>query len=166
MLLGAALCALYLAARVAVSAHLARVVASKYPSASSVHVFPAPLALSRWRFVARSGGEYAVGSVTLGVGAVELGRHRAQPETPLPEALRQVPTVREALGWARFPVVTRVSLSGNAERVSIADLRYHLAGQPTLTFVIEVERDGRVRSARLDRGGSAADLLRRFRDAG
>lgn len=161
MALGAVLSAVYLGARLALLASLTPMVASAYPSASSVHVFPAPFTLTRWRFVARTGEEYAVGSVGPAAGAVELGRHRAQPDAPLPEALRHVPTVREALAWARFPVVKRVTLDANAERVSIADLRYHLAGQPTLTFVLDVERGGRVRSARLERGGSPRDLLRR-----
>jgi inner membrane protein len=77
--------------------------------------------------------------------------------------LRDVATVREALNWARFPIVQSQALDSGTRRVKVADLRYHLAGQPTLTFVIDVDSTGRVRQAELDRGGSPAELLRRAR---
>jgi inner membrane protein len=47
--------------------------------------------------------------------------------------------------------------------VRIADLRYHLAGHPTLTFVLHLDATHAVRTARLERGGSAGELLRRWR---
>jgi inner membrane protein len=48
-------------------------------------------------------------------------------------------------------------------RLEIADLRYHLNGEPTLSFQLELDDQGRVLAATLDRGGSAASLLERFR---
>lgn len=152
---------LYVGIRVALAQHLTGVVRAAYPRADSVHVFPALLALTRLRFVAREGAEYAAGSVALGEPVREEGRAATLPTGPLPRELAAVPTVREALDWARFPVVAVTPVAAGA-RVQIADLRYHLRGQPTLTFVVDVERGGRVTSARLDRGGSAQTLLRRW----
>jgi inner membrane protein len=163
MALGASASALYVALRIALSMHLTHEVARAYPRAASVHVFPELLSVARWRYVARFGAEYVAGTVALGETPNEAARHQALPTGPLAEELRSVPTVREALRWARFPVVSSSALDGSARRVNIADLRYHLGGKPTLSFVIDVEPDGRVRSARLERGGSAAELLRRFR---
>jgi inner membrane protein len=70
------------------------------------------------------------------------------------------------LSWARFPVVRSDALDASTRRVSIADLRYHLGGKPTLQFVIDVDSTGTVRRAELDRGGSPAELLRRARGDG
>jgi inner membrane protein len=163
MALGVGVAALYVLLRVGVSAELTRRVARAYPEASSVHVFPALLGITRWRYVARVGAVYAAGSVSLGVEPREAARHAAIPSGLFPERLRQAPTVREALEWARFPVVSVVPLDVASQRVRIADLRYHLNGAPTLTFVIDVDHTGMVRSARLDRGGSAVELLKRLR---
>lgn len=161
--LGATVATLYLTFRVSLSAHLHQRVAEQYPAADSVHVFPAALAVWRWRYVAVLGERYAAGTVAPGAPAREEARHRAQPSGALPERLRQVRTVREALDWARFPIVKAAPLPERGWRVTIADLRYHLAGSPTLTFVVEVDQAGQVREARLDRGGSARELLRRLR---
>jgi inner membrane protein len=163
MAIGASLALLYIAARISLSAHLKQQVALAYPRAASVHVFPALLAVTRWRYVARLDGKYAVGSVSLGSAPAEAAQHRALPTGPLQDELRDVATVREALSWARFPIVRSQPLDSSTRRVEIADLRYHLAGQPSLTFIIDVDSAGRVRHAELDRGGSPAELLRRAR---
>ena len=162
--LAAAASALYVALRITSSMHLSHQVARAYPRAVSVHVFPELLSVARWRYVARFDADYAVGTVALGEAVVEAARHRALPTGPVADELRRVPTVREALSWARFPVVSTRQLDAAGRRITIADLRYHLAGQPTLSFVIDVGEDGRVQNARLDRGGSAGELLRRFRE--
>jgi inner membrane protein len=161
--MGAALAALYLGLRVASAHHLTAVVRAGYPDALRVRVFPAPLGLARWRYVAVFPGEYAVGSVALGGPREQQARAPALPTGPLPADLAAVPTVREALAWARFPVVRVADAGPLGRRVEIADLRYHLRGQPTLKFVVTVTRDGTVTEARLDRGGTAGQLLRRFR---
>ena len=103
--------------------------------------------------------------MAVGEAAVEAARHRALPTGAVANELRRVPTVREALSWARFPVVSAKLLDASGRRITIADLRYHLAGKPTLAFVIDVGPDGSVQNARLDRGGSAGELLRRFRES-
>jgi inner membrane protein len=162
--LAAAASVLYVALRITFSTHLTHEVAQAYPRAASVHVFPELLSVTRWRYVARFDADYAVGTVALGEAAVETARHRALPTGPVTDELRRVPTVREALSWARFPIVSTTGLEATVRRITIADLRYHLAGKPTLSFVIDVGPDGRVQNARLDRGGSAAELLRRFRE--
>ena len=164
MAFGIGACALYVGLRVAFSMHLSHEVAQAYPRAASVHVFPQLLSVMRWRYVARFDAEYAAGTVALGEAPVEDARHRALPTGPIAEELRRVPTVREALSWARFPVVSTSALDASGRRVTVADLRYHLGGKPTLSFLIDVEPDGRIRNARLERGGSAAELVRRFRE--
>jgi inner membrane protein len=164
MLAGVAVSVAYVGARVGIALRLTADVRAVYPAAASVHVFPAPLAVWRWRYVARVDGDYAAGEVALGEEPVERARVPATPTGPMPAALAAVPTVREALLWARFPVV-RVATEGSTERVDIADLRYHLRGEPTLKLVIVVTA-GTVTEARLDRGGSASDLWRRWRSKG
>jgi inner membrane protein len=165
MAIGASVAALYVAARVGLSAHLTSKVSAAYPGAHSVHVFPSLLGVAKWRYCARLGDEYAAGYVSLGAAPVEAARHQAWPSGPLATELREVATVSEALSWARFPVVRTQTLSAGTRRVTVADLRYHLGGKPTLTFVIDVEQSGRVKQARLDRGGDPAELLRRARGA-
>lgn len=162
--LAAAASLLYVALRIGLSMHLTREVAQAYPRAAGVHVFPELLSVTRWRYVARFDADYAAGTVALGEAPVEAARHRALPTGPMADGLRRVPTVREALSWARFPVVSTMPLDASVRRVTIADLRYHLGGEPTLSFVIDVGPDGAVKNARLDRGGSAEELLRRFRE--
>ncbi|MFP2961486.1 hypothetical protein ACLEPN_27675, partial [Myxococcus sp. 1LA] len=88
--------------------------------------------------------------------------HGAAPSA-LPEDVRAVPTVREALAWARFPLVQLEPLEEGGRKVRIADLRYHLRGEPTLAFVIHLDAANAVTHARMERGGSARELLRRWR---
>ncbi len=69
LLLGGAVSGIYLGLRISTVQHLMGVVRKAYPQATSVRVFPAPLAVARWRYVARFEGEYAAGSVALGSAA-------------------------------------------------------------------------------------------------
>lgn len=162
LLVGLACAMAYVGARVASWGVLTRRVDGAYPGAQAVRVFPAPLSFNTWRYVARLPGEVlAAGDVTL-LGAPREARRVEAPMDMLPVELREVPTVREALAWARFPVVTVTSVEGERE-VRVADLRYHLNGEPTLTFVVRVDAAGTVTDARLERGGSASELLRRWR---
>ncbi|MCP3098870.1 metal-dependent hydrolase [Myxococcus sp. K15C18031901] len=154
--------AAYVGARVVVWALLTQRVAAAHPQAEQVRVFPAPLAFGTWRYVARLPGDLlAAGDVTL-TGQPQEARRVHAPAAALPRELGEVPTVREALAWARFPVVTVAAVEGGSE-VRIADLRYHLRGEPTLTFVVRVDAARAVTDARLERGGSASELLRRWR---
>jgi len=162
MALGAGTAVLYVLLRVASAAHLQDELRRAYPSAASVHVFPALLGVTRWRYVARLGNAYAVGSVALGQRPQEAARHPTPPIGFVDTASARAPTVREALSWARFPVVSTTPLYPALTRVSIADLRYHLDGAPTLTFVIDVDDVGQVKAARLDRGGTPRELLQRL----
>ncbi|MFP2909626.1 hypothetical protein ACLESD_32195, partial [Pyxidicoccus sp. 3LFB2] len=74
---------------------------------------------------------------------------------------RWAPCERRSRGPAS-PVVSVAPFDGGRE-VRISDLRYHLRGEPTLGFVIRLDTDNRVTGARLERGGSASELLRRWR---
>ncbi|NVJ27458.1 MULTISPECIES: metal-dependent hydrolase [Myxococcus] len=162
LLVGLACAMAYVGARVVSWSVLTRRVDGAYPGAQAVRVFPAPLSFNTWRYVARLPGEVlAAGDVTL-LGAPREARRVEAPLDALPVELREVPTVREALAWARFPVVTVTPVEGGRE-VRVADLRYHLNGEPTLTFVVRVDAAGTVTDARLERGGSASELLRRWR---
>ncbi len=94
-----------------------------------------------FRYVATVDGEYRAGSVALGSAPDEQGRSKPFPTGPLSERLKSIPTLREALVWARFPVVRAEAEGGSGYRVEVADLRYHLRGQPTLAFVMSVQDD-------------------------
>jgi inner membrane protein len=153
-------CASYLLLRVSISRHLAGVVQQAYPQAQSVHVFPVALGVTRLRYVARLGPDYAAGAVSLS-GLNEQARVTALASGPVPAGLLQNGTVREALEWARFPVISMKRLATSTQ-LRVADLRYHLQGRPTLAFVIEVTDQGQVAAARLERGGTARDLLRKW----
>ncbi len=166
LLLGLAISGLYLGLRIGLSLHLSSVVRGAYPGATDVQVFPAPLSLLRWRYVTPLGTEYAAGSVSLGSAPEEEARVARLPSGSLPPALAAIPTVREALAWARFPVVRLNAAAGSDRRLEIADLRYHLHGKPTLTFVISVASDGTVTGAHLDRGGTGKELIRRWLNGG
>ncbi|NTX12396.1 metal-dependent hydrolase [Myxococcus sp. CA056] len=162
LLLGLACSMAYVGARVVSWSVLTRRVDGAHPGAESVRVFPAPFSFSTWRYVARLPGDVlAAGDVTL-LGEPREARRVTAPVDVLPGDLREVPTVREALAWARFPVVTVTQVESGRE-VRVADLRYHLHGEPTLTFVVRVDAAGTVTEARLERGGSASELLRRWR---
>jgi len=158
---GVGVAAVYLVGRIVLAQHLDGAVRSAYPTAASVDVFPAPLAVRSWRYVARTDdGAYAAGSIALGDAPREHARVTPLPTGPVPTRVAAVPTVDEALAWARFPVV-RVEPHDGGHRVRVADLRYHVCGEPTLVFVIAVATDGAVREARLERGGSPRDRLDR-----
>lgn len=160
--LGAAVAGTYLTGRIATSWHLTGVVREAYPAAASVHVFPLPFSALGWRYVSRFEREYAAGAVGLGSGLQEHARVSSAPTGPVPDELASVPTVHEALAWARFPVV-RVTELGPAEHsIQVADLRYHLHGKPTLAFVVTIAGDAVV-DARLERGGNLGELFRRWR---
>jgi inner membrane protein len=163
---GLACSAAYLGARVVAWGVLTRRVEAAYTSAVSVRVFPLPFSVGTWRYVATlPGGALAAGDVPL-VGAPREARRVESSVDALPEDVRAVGPVREALAWARFPLVT-VQPVAEGREVRISDLRYHLRGEPTLGFVIRLDADLRVTDARMERGGSAGELLRRWRgDAG
>ncbi|HYI00140.1 metal-dependent hydrolase, partial [Hyalangium sp.] len=163
LLVGAALSAAYVGLRVTLHTTLSQRVREAWPGAERVQVFPAWLSLTTWRYVALLPGEYVAGTISLGSQPLEQRRWpRPSPDT-LPESLRRIPTVREALAWARFPLVATAPLPEGSSELRIGDLRYHLRGEPTLQFVLEISAEGELRAARLDRGGSAGELLRRWR---
>ena len=165
LLVGLACSAAYVGARVASWGVLTGRVEAAYPSAEAVRVFPLPFSVGTWRYVATlPGGVLAAGEVPL-AGAPREARRVAASVDALPEDVRAVRPVREALAWARFPVITLSSVEGGRE-VRIDDLRYHLRGEPTLGFVIRLDAANAVTAARLERGGSAGELLRRWRGQG
>jgi inner membrane protein len=161
---GLALSVAYLGARIALQASLSQRVREAFPAAEQVQVFPAWLSLTTWRYVAVLSNEYVAGTVAFVEPTPREERRWPRPSPDaLPEPARRLPTVREALAWARFPLVsTAARPEGNSE-VRIGDLRYHLRGDPTLQFVLTLGPEGALRDARLERGGSAGDLLRRWR---
>lgn len=162
LLVGLACSAGYVGARVAAWGVLTRRVEATYAAAESVRVFPLPFSVGTWRYVATlPGGVLAAGDVPL-VGAPREARRVEASVDALPRDVRAVGPVREALAWARFPVVT-VTASDGGREVRIADLRYHLRGEPTLAFVIRLDAANAVSEARLERGGSVGELLRRWR---
>lgn len=153
----------YLGFRTASRAILIERVEAAHPAASRVEVFPSLLSASAWRWVAVLPDGYAAGMAPL-FGAVEEQR-RIPTSALLPDELLENETVREALAWARLPSVSVEPLEDGGSQVRIADLRYHLGGEPTLSIVVDTSRDGATRSARLDRGGSAAEIAKRWRSA-
>lgn len=163
LLAGLAVAAVYLLVRGAAYGVLQSRVAGAHSEARQVQVFPTWMGLNTWRYVAVYPTEYVTGEVTL------LGQPKEQKLQPVPAAdllppdVQAVPTVREALAWARFPLVSQVKTVEGGAEIRIADLRYHLRGEPTLTFVVELGSDLTVRAARLDRGGTAGELLKRWR---
>ncbi|KFE68077.1 metal-dependent hydrolase [Hyalangium minutum] len=163
LLVGAALSVAYLGLRVALQNVLSGRVREALPAAERVQVFPAWLSLTTWRYVALLPDEYVVGTASLGRAPIEERRWPRPVPDALPESVRNIPTVREALAWARFPLVSQVPRPDGASEIRIGDLRYHLNGEPTLQFILELNPEGALRAARLERGGSAAELLRRWR---
>ncbi len=151
VLIGLAIALAYLGARIVMKTALT----ARIPGAT---VFPTMLGVRTWRFVIPEESGYEVGQVALGGALVTEGRHlRGDALTPEERAL---PELREALSWARFPVihVERAAVT----TIRIADLRYHLGGNPTLELVFELS-GGRITKASMLRGGSFAELLRRWR---
>lgn len=161
VLAGLALSCLYLTTRIVIKSAVTDKVDALYPSAREITLFPAWIGPTEWRYVASMDGEYAVGRVGAFAAPQEQARHPLAQ--PLSATVLASDTVREALAWARFPLVEEQPIAGGGSDVRVADLRYHLNGAPTLTFWVKVDAQGRVVAADLDRGGSARALLERFR---
>lgn len=151
----------YLGLRIGARAAVAAQLAERYPTAERVEVFPAWFSVWRWRYVAVLPDEFVAGEMGLWGGPDEQAGH-VRREVVLPGALRANATVRATLAWARLPVVSVTSGEGTTT-VRVGDLRYHLRGQPTLAYEVEVDGEGRVVRAELDRGGGARELLERWR---
>lgn len=162
VLTGFAIACLYLGFRTVSRAVLLDRVHDTYPQASRVEVFPALLSATIWRYVTVLPEGYVAGTVSL-VGAPNEQR-RLPVSHDIPARLAEIPTVKEALAWARLPLVSTVSGEAGDTEVHVADLRYHLAGTPTLTIVVDVNPEGEVKAARLERGGSARELMKRWRE--
>ena len=158
LLTGLAVAGLYVGARAATHALLEARLRAAYPTASRVDAFPALLRPLTWRWVAVIGEEYALGSVGVLGAPREHPRYVRGSEAWIPATAKAAPVVSEVLAWARYPIVEL-----GRGQVRVADLRYHLGGKPTLTFVFELARDGTVTGASLDRGGDARQLLERWR---
>jgi inner membrane protein len=163
LFIGLAVAGSYLALRVAVQQTLQARIASSYPNAERVQVFPAWLGVLDWRYVAVLEDVHAAGTASLVSGIQEQSRI-ARPDPAARAFHIPTPTVREALAWARFPLVSEQPLDHGGLRIHVSDLRYHLGGKPTLTFIIDLDANGRTTQARLERGGSASELLRRWRE--
>jgi inner membrane protein len=183
LLVGGGVALSYLALRIGLQAHAATNVHAAYPEAHAVAVFPEVLSVTRFRYVVSIDDGRAAGDVGAFAPAVEkvrefeterepsqrFRRHISgiyQCDSPLCVARRagsSVPALREALSWARFPVVRTKSLPNLGRRFEVADLRYYWDGQPTLTFVIDVDAKGNQLTARLDRGGTSRALFERWR---
>jgi inner membrane protein len=184
LLWGGAVAASYLVLRVGLRERAAATVRAAYPELGSAFVFPDVLAVTRFRYVVGFGHGHAAGEVGAFAPAVEKVRdfetYREPPrelkrhaysglficDSPLCIAERAghtAPALREALGWARFPVVRLASLPGLGTRFKVADLRYYWDGKPTLTFVIDVDGEKNQLGARLERGGSPRELFERWR---
>jgi inner membrane protein len=162
---GLAVSSLYLGGRVASQGWLHGQVARAHPEAEAIRVFPSWLGLRTWRYVATYPDEHVAGLVRWPREVLAQGRHRRPGPDALPGALLEEPTVREAVAWARFPLIETAD-DGPRSVIRVADLRYHLAGEPTLAFVLRVDEGGRVVAARLERGGTATELMERWRDDG
>jgi inner membrane protein len=120
VLAGAAISCVYLAARVGIRAELAGRVQAAYPRAESVHVFPSWLGPSHWRYVAASAEEYAVGRVVAFATPEQQAVHARAQLDDLEPLVRSNETVREALAWARFPVVKLEPRQPAGSRLTIA----------------------------------------------
>jgi len=158
LLVGLAVSGLYVGARVGVRAALEARVDARYGEAA--RVFPAPVGVLRWRFVAPVPDGFAAGVIELGGDLVE--ERRAESDPGAVAEVRALPVGQEVLAWARFPVVTRTLKGNGGYTLSVGDLRYHAGGEPTLRFVLEVDAGGQMTSARLDRGGSLRELVARW----
>lgn len=163
VLIGAAVTTAYIGGRVLMREVLTARVAAAHPRAEHVAVFPSLLRVLSWRFVVVEEGGYVAGMVTAGGGLREEARMAPFPDGLLTAGERQIPTVREALAWARFPRVVIHRAEGSVT-LHIADLRYHLGGAPTLEFVLELA-GGQLRRVTLLRGGGVRELLDRWRRA-
>lgn len=160
---GLVLASLYLGVRVATKSLLTARVERSYPGANAVQVFPSWLGPAHWRYVAVWPDRYVVGKVSLGSAPSEQARHARGQLAALSQAAISNATVKEALAWARYPLIRERRRAQGGTQLAVADLRYHLNGEPTLTFVIELDARTQVVSATLERGGSARSLLERWR---
>lgn len=161
ILVGLAVSSLYLGFRTVSRAVLMERVERHYAEASRVEVFPALFSMTSWRYAAVSDEGHALGTISI---FGSLNEQRRLPHSPdIPVRLASIPTVGEALAWARLPVVSTRPAEGGGTEVDVADLRYHLGGEPTLSIVIDVGPEGDVRSARLERGGSPKELFERWK---
>jgi inner membrane protein len=184
LLMGGAVAAAYLALRLGLKAHVTATVRAAYPAESGVFVFPEVLSVTRFRYVVSLGNGHAAGNVGLLAPAEEkvrdfdtyrepplhLRRHLYSgiyrcdsPYCVADRAGRHAPALREAIDWARFPVVSIEGLPPSGTRYRVADLRYYWDGRPTLTFVVDVDQKGKQTAARLERGGTTRELLDRWR---
>ncbi len=152
----------YLGARIAVKSGLEQKVAAQHPDATHIAVFPDWFGLTDWRYVATWPERYVAGTVALG----ETPRVRATHArgSPLPDRLMQVHTVREAVSWARFPLVTHSTRADGGEEIRVSDLRYHLKGEPTLSMEIELDEALEVRRADQVRPADPRKLVDRWRE--
>jgi inner membrane protein len=166
VLAGFVLAAAYVGLRGVLQASLTSRIHHAHPSAERVQVFPSWLSVSTWRFVAVLPSEYLAGTASLGQPPLVQRRLPHPSAESLPDAVRAVPTVHEALAWARFPVLSSESQPDGHTRVRIGDLRYHLRGEPTLSFVLVLSPELAVTEAQLERGGSASELIQRWRGEG
>lgn len=157
--IGLGVTALYLGLRIGIRESLRSKVEAAYGTAD-VHVFPSPLRVFEWRYVVRFESENVAGVVGVGSPPVEQARHPRPRE--LPEDLRDEKIPSEVFAWARFPTLDSVTHEGGARTVTVGDLRYHAGGTPTLKFIVDVDAEGHVTQARMDRGGSASELFKRF----
>jgi inner membrane protein len=163
LLAGAMVSCVYLATRIAIRTELTHRVQGSYPNAETVQIFPSWLGPTRWRYVAAYADRYVVGNVNAFEAPQERATHHRTSNAALSALGHSNETVREALAWARFLIVREEPRASSVVRLSIADLRYHLNGAPTLSFHIDLDDRARVVSAVLDRGGSARSLWERFR---
>jgi inner membrane protein len=183
LLVGGAIALSYLVLRIGLRERAAASVRAAYPD-SRVFVFPEVLSVTRFRYVVSFGNGHAGGEVGVLASPKEKVRDfETYQEPPQPfrrhflsgiyhcdspyciaeRAGRTAPALREALGWARFPVVRRRSLPDLGTRFEVADLRYYWDGKPTLTFVIDVDGKRNQVAARLERGGTPAELFERWK---
>jgi inner membrane protein len=180
---GGAVAVAYLGLRIGLTAYATKTVRAAYPQTQAVFVFPEVLAVTKFRYVAHLGDGHAAGNVGILASATEkvrdfetyreppreLRRHSYSgifvcdsPYCIARRAGRDAPALREAMDWARFPVVRIQSLPGFGRRFMVADLRYYWDGKPTLTFVIDLNDKGHQLAARLERGGSVRELFERW----
>ena len=159
LLAGLLVSAAYLGMRVGIRSALESRVDAHYQV--DARVFPPPIGVLRWRYVAPLPDGFAAGVVELGGALTE--ERRVQADRAALAAVEALPVGREVLAWARYPVATHTPRPDGGFTVSVGDLRYHAGGDPTLRFVLELDANGQMLSARLDRGGSFRDLLARWR---
>jgi len=163
LLVGAAVAASYLGLRITTQQVLSARVAAEYPVAERVQVFPSVLDPLTWRYVAVLRGAHALGAVRAFGAVTEQGRLPRPTDADVTRLRTVAPTLEETLAWARFPAVTEVARVDGTLSVEVSDLRYHLRGEPSLRFVVELDRSGRVTRAELERGGSVKDVFGKLR---